>query len=206
MPHLIPFLAVAGLLVVTPGADMALVTRNTVAGDRGAGLMTAFGIVVGVLMHGTAAVIGLSAIIATSASAFWIVKLAGAIYLIALGARTLFGAVRSKPAAVSADDSPGSTRPFAEGFITNVLNPKLAIFFLSLMPQFINEQSSAIPQIIGLSLLYSLLGGLWLTIYVGVVDRVKDSFQRPSVRKRLDLVSGTVLVALGLRLVTVSNR
>jgi len=206
MPSLVPFMLVALALIVVPGADMALVTKTTLARGRRPGLETVAGIITGVGVHGAAAAIGLSAVIAASATAFRLVQILGAIYLIALGLGSIISAYRSDEHTV---DAPAPTRPastpFAEGLITNVMNPKLVVFFLSLMPQFINSASPAIPQIIVLSATYMVLGTAWLVVYVWIVDRVKRQFQHPRVRRSLDAVSGTILIALGLRLIATRN-
>ncbi len=199
MPDILPFLLVALLVVVVPGVDMALVTRNTVRGGRRAGFVTTAGILAGVCMHATAAILGLSAIIAASASAYQVVKLAGAVYLIGLGVRGLLAARSARP--VTMPIEPRIERsPFLEGFMTNVLNPKLAVFFLSLMPQFVVSSSPALPQLALLSAVFLVVGAAWLTVYVTTIDRVGAMLRRPSMSRAIDAISGTVLLALGLRL------
>lgn len=194
----------ASLIVITPGADMALVARNTVADGRRSGAVTSIGILCGVLVHGLASALGLSAIIASSSSAYQIIKAAGAAYLILLGLQTLWrlrrgGAGSTVPApAWPAKD--GTPRPFTEGLLTNVLNPKISVLFLSLMPQFINDRSATTGQIGLLTLTFLALGAAWLTFYVVLIHRLRTAFARPAMRNRIDAVVGTVLVAFGLQL------
>lgn len=132
MESLGAFLAVAILLVITPGPDMVLVGRNALLGGRRAALLTALGIEVGLLVWTGASVLGLAAVLSASAFAFTVVKLAGAAYLVYLGLRTLYGLWRSAPEALPAESprvrSPGGT-PFRQGLLCNLLNPKIAVFF-----------------------------------------------------------------------------
>lgn len=204
MPDLLPFLVVAVVVVVVPGVDMALVTRNTVRGDRRSGLITTLGILCGVCVHAIAAMLGLSAIVATSASAFQAVKIAGAVYLIALGIRSLLAA-KSPRSTTSPAEPPRRGNPFLEGFVTNVLNPKLAVFFLSLMPQFVVESAATLPQLAVLSLVFLVSGAAWLTFYVTAIDRIRPVMERPAIGRVIDAVFGFVLVGLGAQLAAVDN-
>src|SRR5688500_6266113 len=129
------FIAVATLVVVTPGPDMTLVARNTFASGRLSGLATSAGTCSGLLVHATAAALGLSAVLLASSQAFTVVKVAGAAYLIFLGIRTILGARRETSFRDGAKVDPWAA--YRQGILTNVLNPKVAIFFLSLLPQFV---------------------------------------------------------------------
>ena len=131
------FVAVAILVVVTPGPDMTLVARNTFAGGRITGLATSTGTCTGLLVHATAAALGLSALLLASSQAFTVVKIAGATYLIFLGIRTIIEAGRD----ASFREGQKASDPWAayrQGVLTNILNPKVAVFFLSLLPQFVD--------------------------------------------------------------------
>ena len=178
---------------------MALVTRNTVAGGQRSGFITTAGILTGVCLHATAAILGLSAVLAASASAYQVVKFAGAVYLIGLGIRSLIAARSVGSATDTAQPMTGKS-PFLEGFLTNALNPKLVVFFLSLMPQFVMDSRPALPQLLLLSAVFLVVGAVWLTLYVTIIDRVSFVLHRPSVRRAIDVVSGTVLTVLGIRL------
>jgi threonine/homoserine/homoserine lactone efflux protein len=193
------FLAVATLVVVTPGPDMTLVARNTFAGGRLSGLATSAGTCTGLLVHATAAALGLSAVLLASSQAFTIVKIAGGAYLIFLGIRTIIGAGRDAPVrdGVKAADPWAAYR---QGVLTNVLNPKVAVFFLSLLPQFVDPGPGFTWRLLLLSGLFILMGLLWLTVYTLALHAVGAFVGRPSVRTVIETVTGAVLVTLGLRL------
>lgn len=207
-PELWSFVTVAAIVVVVPGADMALVARNTAVGGRGAGFRTATGIILGSAVHAAAAVVGLSAVIAASATAFNVVKLLGAAYLVWLGVQTVW-ATRRRPTRL-ADNDPARTipllrgTPLVQGFLTNVLNPKVAVFFLSFLPQFIDPAGPAVSQTLILSAVFIVMGVAWLGSYVAVIDLLSGVLSRPSVKRWLDRVVGTVLAGLGLRLAATS--
>jgi threonine/homoserine/homoserine lactone efflux protein len=167
------FVALATLVVIVPGADMALVTRNTLTGGRSAGLRTATGTLLGLCVHAGAALVGLSIVIAASAAAFNTVKLIGAAYLVWLGLQTLWN-TRTRTWARSSDQpstkpAPGVGKaPVVQGILTNVLNPKLAVFFLSFLPQFVDSARPATPQIIVLATTFIAMGAIWLGTYVSL--------------------------------------
>lgn len=197
---LIGFLAVAVLVVITPGPDMTLVARNTFAGGRRAGLATSAGTCSGLLVHATAAALGLSAVLLASSQAFTVVKIAGAAYLVFLGIRTIVAAGRG---AASPDEGPKSIDPwtaYRQGLLTNVLNPKVAVFFLSLLPQFVDPGPGFTPRLLLLSALFIAMGLLWLTAYTLALQAVAAFARRPRVRRIVETATGIVLVALGARL------
>jgi threonine/homoserine/homoserine lactone efflux protein len=216
-PSLIAFIPVALLLTLIPGADTALVTRNALAhGLRGA-RWTILGICTGCLIHATASALGLSAILATSARAYEIVKYAGAAYLVWIGAQGIWnagGAASADPStslgttAVSAEPSPalGMTatlragHPFTQGFLTNILNPKVALFYLTFLPQFIPTGAPILRTSLLLAMIHNALGFAWLSIYARFVDRLRVALTRPVVRAWLERVTGGALVLLGARL------
>jgi threonine/homoserine/homoserine lactone efflux protein len=199
------FVAVAAIIVIVPGADMALVARNTLAGGRSAGLRTATGTLLGLAVHAGAALIGLSAVIAASATAFNVVRLVGASYLVWLGLQTLW-ATRNRTRTFPVDEPNKRTlprtvhAPLVQGILTNVLNPKLALFFLSFLPQFVDTARPAAPQIVVLTGTFIAMGAIWLVTYVVAVDRLAGVLTRPAVKRWLDRVIGTTLVGLGIRL------
>jgi threonine/homoserine/homoserine lactone efflux protein len=199
------FVAVASLIVIVPGADMALVARNTLVGGRSSGLRTAVGTLLGLVVHAGAALVGLSVIIAASASAFTVVKVVGASYLVWLGLQTLWG-TRTQSQVPPADLSAANSRPriaqapLVQGMLTNVLNPKMAAFFLSFLPQFVDPSRTATPQILVLAGTFIVMGAIWLSAYVVAVDQLSGVLTRPLVKRWLDRFIGTTLVALGVRL------
>jgi len=193
--HPLPFLAVSAIVVVTPGVDMALVTKNALLHGRGAARATALGVNLGILIWTLAAALGLAALIAASAVAFTAIKLVGALYLVYLGLRALF---RSQPA------EPPAARgnPFREGLASNLLNPKIAVFFTSLLPQFVDARHAQAQHLLLLGVLFNCLGVVWLLAYAELAARSRNVLSRRRVKRALDRLSGLALVALGLRLAT----
>jgi threonine/homoserine/homoserine lactone efflux protein len=202
---LLAFVPVALLLTLIPGADTALVTRNALAlGLRGA-RWTILGILTGCLIHATASALGLSAILATSARAYETVKLVGAAYLVWLGIQTIRQA-RGKGGFGSLDfarddegSAPGS-HPFTQGFLTNILNPKVALFYLTFLPQFIPAGAPVLRTSLLLAMIHNVLGFAWLSLYARFVDRLRMALTRPMVKAWLERVTGGALVLLGARL------
>ena len=196
------FLLTGILLNLTPGQDTLFILGRSLTGGSRSGVAAACGITVGSVFHTLAAALGLSAILATSAVAFALVKLAGAAYLFYLGAKLLFrtadGGAASRPAAICAD--PRSA--FVQGIFTNVLNPKVALFFLALLPQFIEPTSSS------KLLAFLLLGGTfiatglaWCLVLATGAARLQAFFLRnPNVRTLIDRAVGGLFLALGARL------
>jgi threonine/homoserine/homoserine lactone efflux protein len=193
-----PFLAVALVIVVTPGVDMALVTRNALRHGRRAALLTAAGINIGIALWTTAAAFGLAALVATSARLFDVVKLAGVVYLIYLGVQTLRHRGREL---ASGGEGLTSRRALGQGLLSNLLNPKIAVFFTSLLPQFIDGSSGALASLLVLGAIFNAIGVVWLTVYALLVARSRTFFLRPRVRRAFDTLSGVVLIGLGVRLV-----
>jgi threonine/homoserine/homoserine lactone efflux protein len=187
--HVLPFLVVAVIVVVTPGVDMALVTKNALLHGRRAALGSAFGVNVGIALWTLAAALGVAALVRASAAAFDVVKLAGAVYLVYLGIQALR---RRERIAVAGQ----RMSPFRQGLISNALNPKIAVFFTSLLPQF----GHSLPALLLLGALFNAIGLVWLTGYALAAARGRAALQRPRVRAALDAISGIVLVGLGVRL------
>jgi RhtB (resistance to homoserine/threonine) family protein len=203
----IAFLGIAALLTIIPGADTALVTKNAISRGRTAAFFTTFGICLGCLCHATASALGLSLILRESARAYEWVKLAGAAYLFYIGARSLWAArKRSADAIVKVDDQAHQLAPksywrsFAEGLFTNLLNPKVAIFYLTFLPQFIAPGQPVLRRSLFLASIHVLMGLIWLCSYAVLLDRMSAVLTRPAVKRRLETVTGTVLMAFGLRL------
>lgn len=197
------FLAAGILLNLTPGQDTFYILGRTLAQGKNAGVASVLGIACGSIVHTVAAAAGLSALLFASASAFLFVKLAGAGYLIYLGLRMLFSKKSStgQPLAAQMSGEPLG-KVFWQGMLTNVLNPKVALFFLALMPQFISETSadkSAAFVLLGLSFITT--GTLWCLCLVWFSARLGNLFRtRPSVGALFERAAGALFVALGLRL------
>ena len=196
MTELLAFLGVAVVVIVTPGQDTALTVRNTLARGRRAGLRTATGVVWPQAVWALAASVGVAALLVASEPAFVALKLAGAAYLVILGGQALLAAVRRKPAHVEIGRARGSE--LRQGLLSNLGNPKMAVFFSSLLPQF----GDSFPVLLALGLLFCALTLTWLSAYALAIARAGDVLRRPRVRRTIDAVTGTALVALGLRLAT----
>lgn len=196
--ELVPYLGVVALITVTPGADTAVVVRSAIAGGARMGIATAAGSSSGLLVWGAATALGIAAVLAASATAFTVVKLAGAAYLVWLGIQ----AIRHAGAGEAADTQAGAASrgaAFRRGLLTNLLNPKAALFFTALLPQFLSPDDPALA-VSGLMTAIAATASLsGLSLYAYLVARAGDFLRRPHVRRRLDQVSGAVLVLLGLR-------
>ena len=196
---LLGFLAVVVLTYVVPGPDFAIVLRYATRSTR-AGRLAAAGVLVGVCMHSFAAALGLSALLASSATAFLVVKIIGAAYLMFLGIQALWGSRRGAPAPARIDPGTSDRRAFLQGFLTNASNPKAVLFFVSLLPQFISPGVPVLPQTLLLGLITVGFGVLWWLLFISLADRIRGVLGRPRVRRVLDRVTGVAFIGLGLRL------
>jgi RhtB (resistance to homoserine/threonine) family protein len=203
--QMLVFLTIAAVLTVTPGADMALVTKNVITRGRAAGFMSTLGIALGCLIHATLSGLGLSVILNRSAALFEMVKLAGAVYLLYIGASSLWSAVRGEhgpsPSAGPKEASDERRlRSFAEGLFTNLLNPKVALFYLTFLPQFIAPGEPVLRKSLFLALIHVGMGIVWLSVFIALLHRLSGVFSRSSVRRKLEAVTGGLLIAFGLKL------
>lgn len=199
MSSLPAFLAIAILLIITPGPDMALVTRNALAFGRRAAMITALGIIVGLVAWTAASVAGLAALLATSADAFRIVSLLGAAYLVYLGARSLLAARQALPSTAAMPQPAAVGSAFRQGLVTNLLNPKIAVFFTSFIPQFVSPGPSATLESAVLALTFLLLGLAWLITLALVASSLARWLRRPRVQQAINAVTGVVLIGFGAR-------
>ena len=195
MAELLAFVGVAVVVIVTPGQDTALTVRNTLAGGRAAGVRTAAGVVAGQALWALAASVGVTALLVASEPAFVALKLIGAGYLVYLGVSSLVAAARRRVDSEPTEPANGG-RELRQGLISNLGNPKMAVFFSSLLPQF----GDTFPALLGLGLLFCALTMAWLSAYALALARAGDLLRRPRVRRALDAVTGTALVLLGIRL------
>ncbi len=198
--RLAAFLAIAVVVIVTPGPDTALTLRNTLLGGRASGIRTALGVVTGQAVWTVATSAGIAALLVASEPAFHAVKLAGAAYLVYLGAQTLIRGLRGGHAPRVARN--GRRAAYREGLLSNLGNPKMAAFFTSLLPQFAPGGEASFAGLLALGLLFAGMTLAWLALYAVAVSRAGDALRRPGVRRALDAVTGAVLVAFGLRLAT----
>ena len=205
---LIGFLAVSALVIVTPGQDTALTIRNTLLGGRRSGALTALGVSTGQAVWAVATSAGVAAILVASEPAFTALKLAGAAYLVFLGIQALLAAVRGGRRHVEA--GAGSRLPgrvaYRQGVVSNLGNPKMAVFFTSLLPQFVSGGEASFAGLLALGILFCAMTLVWLTAYAAAVARAGRFLRRSRVRRALDAVTGAVLVALGIRLATQGPR
>jgi RhtB (resistance to homoserine/threonine) family protein len=202
-PQILAFLLVAALLTVAPGPDTFLVVRNALRGGKRDGWLTALGISSGVYFHALLSAVGVSAVLAHSSAAFFILKVAGAGYLAWLGFQSLRAAVVPTAPAVAdpvATASVSAARSFREGLLTNLLNPKVIVFYLALLPQFIAPGDPVIPKSLLLAAIHCTLGVAWFFFIAWGVDRSRQFFLRPRLRRFMDGLCGTVLFGFGLRL------
>jgi threonine/homoserine/homoserine lactone efflux protein len=203
MSELVAFLGISALVIVTPGQDTALTIRNTLLGGRPAGVFTAIGVSGGQATWTVATSLGIGALLVASEPAFVALKLVGSAYLIFLGAQALWTAFRpgGNATAVLAGGTRRRLRPLAacrQGLISNLGNPKMLAFFTSLLPQF----GDSFSTLLGLGLVFCSMTLVWLTLYALAIARAGDFLRRSSIRRTIEGLTGTVLVALGLRLAT----
>lgn len=190
------FLVLSLFVVMSPGIDTALITKRTLTDGRKDGYKMALGITTGSLVHTFAAAFGLSAILMQSAVAFEMVKYIGALYLIYLGLSSFIS--RKKKASESADKQNNSA--FKQGLFSNVLNPKVAMFFLTFLPQFVKTGENATQHLIIMGVIYTLLSISWFFIYVFFINYLREWLLAPKVQKFMDKATGLVLIGFGLKL------
>jgi threonine/homoserine/homoserine lactone efflux protein len=209
--QLVAFLGVSAVVICVPGPDTALTVRNALAGGRRCGVATAAGVAAGQAVWTLATSVGIAELIQASEPAFLVMKTVGAAYLVALGLQSLWSAagLRSRWTAVglrsrwtaagSRSLRMGPGRALRQGMVSNLANPKMAAFFLSLLPQFASPEQGA-GGIVGLGLVFCAMTFGWLGLYSVAVDRARAVLSRSWVRRALDGVSGVVLVGFGARL------
>ena len=200
---LLAFVAVSAVVICTPGQDTALTIRNTLVGGTRTGVATAGGVAFGQALWTVAASAGVVALLTASEPVFRALKLVGAVYLVYLGAQSLWAAVttRTHDDEVRTSTPLSSARALRQGILSNLGNPKMAVFFASLLPQFAPAGDATFLVLLALGLLFCVLTFAWLCCYAVAVARI-GRLLTGAVRRALDAVTGLVLVALGLRLAT----
>ncbi|MGQ0834115.1 MAG: LysE family translocator [Gammaproteobacteria bacterium] len=181
---LLSFILISAVVIVTPGPDTALTIRNVLPGGRSGGIVS---------------------ILVASEKLFYAVKLAGALYLIYLGGKSLLGAIRGRVTIAAVDRahpsewlSPSTT--FRQGFISNLANPKMAVFFASILPQFAPSNGQVFGALIALGILFCSMTFLWLSLYAVAIAKIRDAFIAPRVQRLLEAVTGGAFLVLGLRM------
>ena len=196
---LIAFLPVAALVTIAPGPATAMVVRSAARGGRGHALACIAGNSIGVLGWGVLAAAGLAAIVAASAEVFTVVKLAGALVLVVLGVQSLRrrpAAPGSAPAARAVSDA----HAFRDGFVTSIANPKLAVFYVALFPQFVPAGAPVLPSALLMAATIVALDLVWYSSLAWAVTRARRAFAEGPWARRVERLTGTVLIALGARL------
>ena len=200
------FLAAAILLNLTPGPDTAYILGRTIAQGREAGIASALGISLGSIFHTCAAALGLSAILATSAIAFGAIKLLGGAYLIVLGIKMILDR-RKQLSLPSSFRRRTTSAAFRQGILTNILNPKVALFFLAFLPQFIDPGSNAkIAAFISLGLTFVTTGTIWCLVLAWFASAFSKRLRtNETISQWLNRTAGALFVFLGVRLATVKQ-
>jgi threonine/homoserine/homoserine lactone efflux protein len=189
------FAPVAALLTLTPGAGTAMIVRSAVRGGRREALLTTLGNSVGVLSWACFAAVGIAAIVAASAEAFTAVKLVGAVVLLVLGVQSLRG---RRAHTVAAHEQRGA--PLRDGLVTSLANPKLAVFFAALFPQFVPAGAPVLPSAMLMASIIVAFDLVWYSTLAYLVARARRAFVEGPWLRRVERVTGTVLVGLGVRL------
>tara|TARA_R110000744_G_scaffold190425_1_gene309591 strand:+ start:889 stop:1536 length:648 start_codon:yes stop_codon:yes gene_type:complete len=198
------FLLAITLLTLTPGIDTVLVIKNASRSGGRDGVVTSLGICLGLFVHATFSAVGISAILLQSAELFMAVKWIGAAYLIWLGIGALKAALRGD-ASVAIDATglkmSNLTRSLKEGFLSNVLNPKTAVFYLAFLPQFIDPQYSPFLQAMSMAAIHFLIAMVWQCGLAGAVSSAKRFFASSTAMRWMEGISGSVLIFLGSKLI-----
>ncbi|MFF5390349.1 LysE family translocator [Streptomyces sp. NPDC013012] len=199
---LIQLLTAAGVLAVltvVPGPDMAVVTKRAVSAGWQDGLRTVGGITAGLLVWGVLTVVGLAAVLAASATAYTVVKLAGAAYLVFLGIQSLIHSRRGRTQPTDTLPSEPVGSPWRTGLVSNIFNPKIAVFYTGLLPTLAPPGLSPHAGMALLVLIHAVLTTVWLGSYVLLLAKARAFFQKPSVRCAMDRITGVVLIGFGLK-------
>ncbi len=194
------FLGVIALLTITPGADMAMVARSVFMRGRPAAFATTLGIGAGCFIWALASAAGVAAVLAASETAYDALRLVGAAYLVWLGVQSLLAVRRGyqrEPPRGGAGRAASSS--FRQGLLTNLFNPKIALFYTTFLPQFIGPGDPVLVLSLAMAGVHILLGIVWLSAYAWLLDRAVEALKGSRVRRALDALTGTVLVALGIR-------
>jgi threonine/homoserine/homoserine lactone efflux protein len=192
---LLAFVPVAALLTITPGAGTAMVVRSAVRGGRRRALLTTIGNSIGVLAWASFAAVGIAAVVAASAEAFTVIKLVGAVVLLVLGLQSLRGKRAAEMVA-----APAGGAPLRDGFVTSIANPKLAVFFAALFPQFVPDGASVLVCALLMAALVVAFDLVWYSTLAYLVARARRAFVEGPWLARAERLTGAVLVGLGVRL------
>ena len=198
------FLIAITILTLTPGLDTALVIKNTSRSGSTDGYVTSLGICSGLFIHATFSAIGISAILLQSAELFQTMKWIGACYLIYLGfngIRATFKGIKGLKVSHAETSDFSCKRSLREGFLSNVLNPKTAVFYLAFLPQFIDPQHSPFIQSLCMAGIHFMIAMVWQCSLAALVNSAKKLVQNSSILTWMEGITGTVLIALGIKLI-----
>jgi threonine/homoserine/homoserine lactone efflux protein len=199
--ELLAFAGISVLLAVTPGPDMAVVTKNALAHGRRGVILTTTGIALALAIWILATAFGLSALLRASGEAFLLIKLVGAAYLAYLGLRTLIDSRRRPDDLLAGEPAPAPARAiFRQGFLSAMSNPKLGVFFMTFLPQFVAPGQPVLPRLLLLGVIFAVIGWTWMNVYGLFVTRIRDFITAPRVRQWMERVTGVVLLGFGARL------
>jgi threonine/homoserine/homoserine lactone efflux protein len=208
-PQLLAFGGVVVLGAMSPGPDFAVVVRRSAISGGAHGMATAAGIAAGVFAWAIAAATGVAALVTLASVAFTIIKLVGAGYLVFLGVKALRSALRAGDIRFEPDTWPAAGpslwTAFRDGLLCNALNPKAAIFFVALLPQFL-PANPGFTDTLTLSAIAVIITAVWFSAVANLVAAFRRLFSRPAVRRTIDGLSGAVLIGLGVRLAFTSAR
>ncbi|HWF35892.1 MAG TPA: LysE family translocator [Solirubrobacteraceae bacterium] len=201
--HLWAFLGISLVVIIAPGPDTVVVTKNALMHGRGAALGTSLGVNTGLLIWTIAAAVGVAALVRESAVAFTTLKVVGAVYLIWLGVQALRAARHPSAFAAAAGGDGGAMTVrlgFRQGLLSDLANPKIGVFFTSLLPQFVSGREPVLVPFLLLGGLFVIMTLVWLCAYALLAAKISDVLTRPGVKAALDRVTGVVLIGLGVRL------
>lgn len=199
------FAAVAAVVTIAPGADFPLVSRRALAGGVRPAVTTAAGVCSGVLVWGALSALGIAALLAASADAYNLLRLAGGAYLVLLGIQALLRARRLAAGQAPTGRSPGNPNrgaAFRQGLVTNLLNPKVGVFYSAVLPQFVSHRDPVLLISLLFALLHALMGMAWYSACALALSRGRRVFDRPRARAALETVTAVVLISLGARVAT----
>lgn len=196
------FVITSFLLIILPGPDTAVATKNTWSMGRTGGLKTIAGTCCAVLLHTVAAVVGLSTIIVKSAFLFSVFKYAGAAYLVYVGIKTFCTMFQQQPEEVeeSVKGIRDHTSCFKQGFFTNLLNPKVAVFFLTFLPQFVDPGENTFLPFLVMGITYCIVKAVWFVFYVYMIESIRGFMKKPRVQVAFEGGTGLVFIGFGIKL------
>ncbi|UOQ84626.1 LysE family translocator [Gracilibacillus salinarum] len=211
MSHYYMFIFVSLIIIMTPGPDFILITKNALTINRHAGRMTSYGVVTGHIIYATASILGFTAIIAKSIVLFEGIKYTGGIYLLYLGIKAILSSIKNKEKENTEIKLEAELQvaqkntSYFQGLASTLLNPKAIMFYISFLPQFIDLQGNIILQSVILAGLFIITVLLWFTLYLYILTYISSWFKKPSVERIFDRVSGIALIYLGIKLALGKN-